>query len=55
MKKQLTITETKEGLTLKNEGFSPVELMGVLRFYEKDVWLMMQNRQQEKTKSTTNP
>ena len=47
---RITIIKNIDGsMSVKSEGFNMYELLGVLRFAEKDVWLKMQ-KQQSKTK-----
>lgn len=44
MEKKITIILTSTGTILRNEGFSAIEMLGVLRFYEKNIWLEMQKQ-----------
>ena len=45
MKKIITITEDeKGGIIFESKGFTNMETLGVLRFQEKNIWLMMQEQ-----------
>ena len=39
MKKSITITETKGGHEMKVIGYDNFEVMGILRFHEKRIWV----------------
>ncbi len=42
MKKEIVITEDKNGgINFRYTGFTPIEVLGLLRFQEKRVWLGM--------------
>lgn len=55
MEKTITITEENGMTSFKATGFSAMEVIGLLRFYEKDVWLKMQQTIEEKQKKTKKP
>lgn len=50
MKKECKITIDENGLMSFESDIKPIELLGALRFYEKQVWynLMQQQEQQQK-------
>lgn len=52
MKKECKIIIDENGLMSFESDIKPIELLGVLRFYEKQVWynLMQQQEQQQKKK-----
>lgn len=42
MKRTITITEENNTYEIKSDGFSSMEIIGLLRFYEKDYCLQLQ-------------
>ncbi len=55
--KQITITETEKGFRFDVKGFTPMEVLGILRFHEKQMWvkLVTPNHKPEKIKKPTKP
>lgn len=51
MKKIFIIEQDGEQISTKNENFTPIELIGILRFYEKDIWLKLQQHLSKQEKN----
>ncbi len=49
--KLFTISENSDGLiTVKNKGFTDIELIGLLRFYETQTQILIMEKQKSITK-----
>ena len=51
---KIIIEKTKSGVSMSNDGFSPIEVLGIFRYLEKKIWLKMVNDEGRKEKLKKN-